>query len=33
MGYVWAGYGVTVGSIAAYAIWIVVRGRKLGGKR
>jgi len=30
MGYVVAGYGITLGSIGAYAIWLLVRGRRLG---
>ena len=29
MGYVVAGYGITIGTIAAYAAWVLVRGRWL----
>ena len=29
MGYVWAGYGVTLGSLAAYAVWLLRRARNL----
>jgi heme exporter protein CcmD len=29
MGYVWAGYGITLGSLAAYAVWLVRRARAL----
>ena len=29
MGYVVAGYGVTIGSLAAYAAWVLVRARRL----
>jgi heme exporter protein CcmD len=29
MGYVLAGYGVTLVSMAAYAAWVVLKGRRL----
>ena len=29
MGYVAAGYGITIGTIVAYSAWIIVRGRRL----
>ncbi len=29
MGYVVAGYGITIGTLAAYAGWVLVRGRRL----
>lgn len=29
MSYVWAGYGVTLGALGAYAIYVVRRGRAL----
>lgn len=29
MGYVVAGYGITIGTLAAYAAWVIVRGRRL----
>lgn len=29
MGYVWAGYGITLGSLAAYAVWLLHRARTL----
>jgi len=28
-GYVFLGYGVCFGTLAAYALWLVARGRKL----
>jgi heme exporter protein D len=27
MGYVWAGYGITLGTLAAYAVWLLRRAR------
>ena len=30
MGYVVAGYAVTVAGLAAYAVWVVRRGRRTG---
>ena len=30
MGYVWAGYGITLASLAAYAVWLLRRARSLG---
>ena len=30
MGYVWAGYGITLASLAAYAVWLLRRARRLG---
>ena len=33
MNYVLAGYGVSVGAIAAYSAWLLWRGRKLTGRR
>jgi len=32
MGYVAAGYGITIGTLAAYAAWLLVRGRRAGGR-
>lgn len=32
MGYVAAGYGITIGTLAAYAAWLLVRGRRVGGR-
>ena len=29
MGYVWAGYGITLASLAAYAMWLLRRARTL----
>jgi heme exporter protein CcmD len=29
MGYVWAGYSITLVSLAAYAVWILRRARSL----
>jgi heme exporter protein CcmD len=29
MSYVWAGYGVTLATLAGYAAWLLRRGRKL----
>jgi heme exporter protein CcmD len=29
MSYVWAGYGVTLVTLAGYAAWLLRRGRKL----
>jgi heme exporter protein CcmD len=29
MGYVVAGYGITIGTLVAYAAWVLARGRKL----
>ena len=29
MGYVWAGYGITLGSLTAYAVWLLRRARTL----
>ena len=29
MGYVWAGYGITLASIVGYAAWLIARGRTL----
>lgn len=29
MGYVLAGYGITIGGLGAYAAWVLVRGRRL----
>ncbi|HEX4905604.1 MAG TPA: heme exporter protein CcmD [Acidimicrobiales bacterium] len=30
MGYVWAGYGITLATLAAYAVWLLRRSRRLG---
>jgi hypothetical protein len=30
MGYVAAGYGITLGTLAAYAAWVLLRARGLG---
>jgi hypothetical protein len=30
MGYVLAGYGITLGTLAAYTAWMLRRGRSLG---
>lgn len=29
MGYVWAGYGITLGTLAGYAVWVLRRARSL----
>ena len=29
MSYVWAGYGITLASLAGYAAWVLRRGRAL----
>lgn len=28
MGYVWAGYGITLASLATYAVWVLRRARR-----
>ena len=30
MGYVFAGYGITLASLAVYAVWLLRRARRLG---
>jgi heme exporter protein CcmD len=30
MGYVWAGYGITLATLATYAVWLLRRARRLG---
>ena len=29
MGYVWAGYGITLASLAGYTVWLLRRARSL----
>ena len=29
MGYVWPGYGITLGTLAAYSVWLLRRARSL----